>query len=64
MCSIVFSQEYPNFMILVFLCQSLYFKNIPFMFFSSAQLDVLVGKLVMVVVVVVTIKEDVLVKMV
>ena len=33
------------------------------MFFSSAQLDVLVGKLVMVVVVV-TIKEDVLVKMV
>ena len=33
------------------------------MFFSSAQLDVLVGKVVMVVVVV-TIKEDVLVKMV
>ena len=34
------------------------------MFFSSAQLDVLVGKLVMVVMVVVTIKEEVLVKMV
>ena len=34
------------------------------MLLSSAQLDVLVGKLVMVVVVVVTIKEDVLVKMV
>ena len=34
------------------------------MLLSSAQLDVLVGKVVMVVVVVVTIKEEVLVKMV
>ena len=38
-------------------------KNIPFMLLSSAQLDVLVGKVVMVVVVV-KIKEDLLVKMV